>query len=459
LQIRSNLARPLKCVDSQPLVKESHNTIKEEQDFAKEHSVGAVETPESMPTMKKALVDDLLCDMSEILLADTTPSKDDVEDEQKEKMSPGEIQQGGLKKAISTEEKADQDDEKWRSQSNSCVENKRGRDDHLANTANLDCLVKKISAAKRLWPSPSPMEKKSPDPPRTQHTGTSKSPDPPDLNEVGCAQKEYAIAKLPSHPEENGSGRTKKNNNKICSEIAGKEAPAFSKEEKKSLRQLAKELRKLERVATATDYGYGFEKEIMSPLDKKNGTKKEIAATNCGLSPLCLEIADDYYRIDDDDALLYDFSCSEDSDDSNIGVDMEQLQLLSSILSTENYDFFAGSTVSPPITPDSVRDVRKELEQVQRVACYEDDDRNEADIRDTNSKGVRFACPVVTSVKSRPKTDPSDCPELYFAEDELDQMRLDRETTDQDKFEVIIRESPEQKEGITLAIIYKNMFK
>jgi hypothetical protein len=63
---------------------------------------------------------------------------------------------------------------------------------------------------------------------------------------------------------------------------------------------------------------------------------------------------------------------------------------------------------------------------------------SQATIAPFGASKVRFTDPMVTNVSYRPFTDPEDIDELYFDEDELNELEWDRQTVADDQYEVTI---------------------
>lgn len=63
---------------------------------------------------------------------------------------------------------------------------------------------------------------------------------------------------------------------------------------------------------------------------------------------------------------------------------------------------------------------------------------SQATIAPFGASKVRFTDPMVTKVSYRPYTDPEDIDELYFDEDELNELEWDRQTVADDQYEVTI---------------------
>ena len=94
--------------------------------------------------------------------------------------------------------------------------------------------------------------------------------------------------------------------------------------------------------------------------------------------------------------------------------------------------------------------LKVELRELQRLSQKLSATLSQADERLTHGvRRVWFAQPLVTLVQYRPKTELSEIEELYFQEEELDELEYDRETTELDQFELIA-----QDEFTSVAIAY-----
>jgi hypothetical protein len=75
------------------------------------------------------------------------------------------------------------------------------------------------------------------------------------------------------------------------------------------------------------------------------------------------------------------------------------------------------------------------------VLAIESANKDEDDSLIDDKRSVRFAKDLVTELQFRPKTTRDQIPQLFFQEEELEELKLDRETTIQERFECVVVES------------------
>ena len=97
-------------------------------------------------------------------------------------------------------------------------------------------------------------------------------------------------------------------------------------------------------------------------------------------------------------------------------------------------------------TPHEEREVTETVEESPRA-------ERESAVLPSPPKSVRFSDQLITEVRERPYTDPEDIGKLYFAEEELDELELDRATVEGDQFELIANGTDAK---VTISVCYKN---